>query len=107
MELVEPEVAYHLGKLSQDFRSGRIHEDDVSNADETQFQIDLNDGRTLEMRGDHNIRFADVVSGDQGMTMMLLIGGGSRAEFGITMIIFKNDGCYYQIRGTPDNVLGV
>eukprot|EP00171_Calliarthron_tuberculosum_P021419 IDg21419t1 len=56
-EFVEREVAYHLGFL---YESGALDEDCVFNADETHFVVDLNDGRTLAMKGDTNVKFADV-----------------------------------------------
>ena len=106
-QLIDREVAFHLGGLCRDFNSGVLHEEDVYNADETHFKIDTNDGRTLAMRGDEEVRFADVVSGDDGMTMMLLLGGCPQAEMGLPLIVFKNDNSSYPIRGVADDVPGV
>lgn len=106
-EVIEREVAFHLGQLRRDFQSGSIHEENVFNADETHFKIDTNDGKTLAMRGDEHIRFSDVVSGDDGMTMMLLLGGCPAAHMGMPFIVFKNGNSSYPIRGVADDVPGV
>lgn len=106
-ELIEREVAFHLGQLSRDFSSGLLKEDNVFNADETHFKLDTNDGRTLAMRGDENIKFADIVSGNEGMTLMLTLGGGSKARMEVPMLIFKNSNSSYPIRGLEDRVPGV
>lgn len=41
---------------------------------------DLTNGKTLAIKGDENVKFVDVVSGDIGMTMMVMLGGGSRSH---------------------------
>lgn len=106
IEMVEREVAYHLGCLKRDLESGRLDENFMFNADETHFVVDLNDGRTLAMKGDTNVKFADVVSGDVGMTMMVMLGGGCHAYLGVAFMIFQNDRSSYPIQGVPDNVPG-
>ena len=58
------------------------------------------------MKGDCNVRFADVVSGDEGMTMMVLLGGCPEAHMGLPMLVFKNGNRSYPIRAVPDNVPG-
>ena len=75
-ELIEREVAFHLGSLKRDFDVGVLNEADIYNADETHFCIDQHDQRTLSRRTDSDVKYADVVSGDDEMTMMVLIGGG-------------------------------
>lgn len=106
-ELIEREVAYHLVNLKRSFDDGIYLEDNVFNADETHFVVDLHDCRTLAMKGDTEVKFADVVSGDVGMTMMIMLGGGSRARLEIPFMIFQNERCSYPIQGVPDNVTGV
>lgn len=107
VEMVEREVSYHLGSLMRDFEAGVMDENFVYNADETHFVVDLNDGKTLAMKGDKDVSFADVVSGDVGMTMMVLLGGGCKAHLGAPFIIFQNDRSSYPIQGVPDNIPGV
>ena len=48
------------------------------NMDETHFVINVDNGRTLGVQGgDNDVMYADVVSGGEGMTMMLCITGGA------------------------------
>eukprot|EP00171_Calliarthron_tuberculosum_P023261 IDg23261t1 len=35
---------------------------------------------TVGLRGDDNVRYADVVSGDEGVTMMIRVTGGRDAH---------------------------
>ena len=74
-ERIERDVAYHLGQTALEFRSGTINENDISNADETHFLINLDKHRTLGRCGETAVKYADVVSGCQGMTMMVCIYG--------------------------------
>lgn len=107
IELIEREVAHHLGSMMREFQSGELDECVVFNADETHFVVDLNDGRTLAMKGDTDVKFADVVSGDVGMTMMVMLGGGSRSHLEVPFMIFQNERSSYPIQGVPDNIPGV
>lgn len=107
MEIIHRNVAYHIGQLARDFRSGRLREEDVFNADETHCVIHLHTNRTLAIRGEGEVKYADVVSGDEGMTLMVLLGGGCDAEMGIPLIIFKNSNRSYPIRGLPDETPGI
>lgn len=43
------------------------------NADETHFVIDNNDGCTLAIKGDKDVKFGAVVRGDHGVTLMVLL----------------------------------
>ena len=72
--------------------------------DETHFLINCNNGRTLVFRGDKEIKYADVVSGGIGMTMMVYITRGSRARIGAPMMIFQNPNRSYPINNLPDDV---
>jgi hypothetical protein len=76
---MEEEVAVHLGKLKRDLESGALIEDNVENGDETHFYINLDNGRTLGFIGDEHVKYADVVSGGIGMTMLLRNTGGKNA----------------------------
>ena len=106
-ELIEREVAFHLGFLMRGFSEKTLDEDCVFNADETHFSVNLDDGHTLAMKGDTEVKYSDVVNGDMGMTMMVMLGGGSKPRFEIPLIIFQNDRCSHPIRGVPDTVPGV
>ncbi|KAF0767390.1 hypothetical protein AaE_002854, partial [Aphanomyces astaci] len=89
-EHIEKTVAYHLGELQRGFASGDLDEDLLCNMDETHFVINEDNGRTLGFRGDSEVKYADVVSGGVGMTMMVFITGGTRARIGSPMMIFQN-----------------
>ena len=58
-------MAYHLGSLSRQFESGAIDENDIGNADETHFFINVDNKRTLGRCGDAEVKYADVVSGSE------------------------------------------
>lgn len=105
--MVEREVAFHFGHLMRDFNSGRLDETCMENADETHFFVDLNEGSTLAMKGDTNVKFSYVVSRDVGLTMMVLLHGGTQAHLGVPFIIFQNDRSSYPIMGLQYNIPGV
>lgn len=63
-EVIDKQVAYHLGVLSRLFTSGELSEDDVENADETHFVINMDNGCTLGFKGDECVKYADIVSGE-------------------------------------------
>ncbi|OWZ21184.1 hypothetical protein PHMEG_0004301 [Phytophthora megakarya] len=82
---IEKCVAFHLGELRQGFADGSLDEDAIENIDETHFVVDFDNGKTLGFSGEKHIKYADVVSGGEGMPM---VGN-------------------YPIRGVKDNVPGV
>jgi len=96
-----------LGKLQQEFNPGELDEDCVFNADETHFVIDQRNHKTLAMKGEASVKYADVVSGDEGMTMMVLISGGALSSIQVSFMIFQNQNSSYPIRGVPDDIPGV
>lgn len=104
---IEKSVAHHLGELKRGFESGALKEEMIENADETHFIFNMDNGRTIGFRGDEEIKYADLVSGDEGITMMVRLTGGRDARIQPPMLIFKNDNCSYPIRGVIDNVPGV
>ena len=58
--------------------------------DETHFVINMNNERTLRFRGDQAVKYADVVSGGEAMTMVVRITGGRRVTIKPPTIIFTN-----------------
>ncbi|KAL2642890.1 hypothetical protein R1flu_010477 [Riccia fluitans] len=72
---MEMTVAHHLGKLFREFTDGQLDEDMVENVDETHFIINMDNGRTLGFQGDQEVQYADVVSGVQGMIMIVRMFG--------------------------------
>ena len=60
------------------------------------------------MREDNDVKYADVVSGGQGMTMMVCITGGPSALIQAPMMILTNTNrTSYPIMQVPDNLPGV
>ena len=105
--LIEMETAYHLGVLQKGFQSGEFDENVMENLDETHFVVNLNNGRTLGFRGDTTVKYAEVVSGGESMTMVVRISGGRRSMIEAPMLIFTNENRSYPIRGLPDDIPGV
>jgi hypothetical protein len=79
-EQMKREEARHLGVLKRDFESGALDENCVENGDETHFVINLDNGRILGAFDETEIRYTDVVSGGIGMTMLVRVAGGARAQ---------------------------
>lgn len=104
---VEQEVARHLGKMKKGFESGEYDENHMSNADETHFIINMDNGKTMGFCGDKEVKYADVTSGGEGMTMLIRLSGGRKARIEPPLMIFKNKTRSYPIRGVPDDVPGV
>ena len=106
-KFIRKTVAFHLGMLKRGFESGQFQEDLIENADETHFIFNMDNGRTIGFRGEECVQYADVVAGDEDMTMMVRLTGGRDARFETPMLVFKNSNCSYPIRGVPDDVPGV
>lgn len=68
-------IAFHLGSLKRGFESGYLNEDRVENADETHFVFSMDNGRTIGLRGDEDVKYADAMSGDECITMMVRVTG--------------------------------
>lgn len=105
--LMEREVSSFLGCISKQFQSGVLTEDHVFNMDETHFCVNMDNGKTLTVRGHQEVKYADVSSGGVGMTMVVLISGGPASSIRPPMMIFQNENRSYPIRGLPDDVPGV
>lgn len=81
-EILNWKVSFHLDQLARDFRSGESMEEDKFNSDETNLVIQLHDNRTLDHKGDKSVKYAELVSGDGGMTLMVMIYGGRNSVIG-------------------------
>lgn len=101
---IEKEVSYHLGTLKQEFDEKLIDENDT---DETHFIINMDNLETLDKIGDQHVKYADVVSGGEGMTMMGRLSGGREAKIEPPFLAFQNKQRNYPIARVPDNVNGV
>ncbi|EGZ16438.1 hypothetical protein PHYSODRAFT_502225 [Phytophthora sojae] len=105
---IEKEVAFHLGELQRGFADGSLDENAIENIDETHFVIDFDTGKTLGFSGEQQTKYADVVSGGEGMTMVVrLLGGASARPPPSPMMIFMNAEGKHPIRGVPDYTPGV
>ncbi|KAE9165728.1 hypothetical protein PF005_g29485, partial [Phytophthora fragariae] len=104
---IEQAVASHLGKMKRGFEDGSLNEDTVENIDETHFVIDFDIGKTLGFVGEKKVKYADVVSGGEGMTMVVRISGGPGARILPPTMIFMNKDSSYPIRGVKDDTPGV
>jgi hypothetical protein len=104
---IERQVASHLGELQRGFESGIYDENTMENIDETHFVVDFDNVKTLGFGGENKVKYADVVSGGDGMTMVVRISGGPSAHLLPPMMIFSNDARSYPIRGVSNDVDGV
>jgi hypothetical protein len=104
---IEMQAAHHLGVLQRGFQTGIFDENLIVNIDETHFVVNVDNGRTLGFRGDTTVKYADVVSGGDSMTMVVRISGGRRSLIEAPMLIFTNGNGTYPIRGLDDNIPGV
>jgi hypothetical protein len=107
MEHIEKEIAYHLVVVAREFQSDALDENLFENADETHFVINMDNEKTLGFRGDNNVKYADVVSGGMGMTMLVRLTGGPGAIICAPFMILQNASGSYPIRGVPENFPGV
>ncbi len=104
---IERTVAYHLGQVQRLFEVGDMDENMVENMDETHFIYNMGDHKTLSIRGDKKVNYADVVSGGDGFTMALRLRGGVSARLEDPFLIFKNRDRNYPMANLQDNVPGV
>lgn len=69
-------IAFPLGKLRHDFVSGALIEHKLENADETQFVVSLDNGRTFGFCGENDGKYSDVISQGMGMKMFVRLTRG-------------------------------
>jgi hypothetical protein len=85
-EYIEHFVAFHLGLLKHQFDLGELDENLIEIADETSFIINYDNEKTLVFKGDKHVKYADVVFGGIGMTMIVKVtrrqGAKITAPFG-------------------------
>ena len=67
----------------------------------------MDNGKTLGFRGDNDVKYADVVSGGMGMTMVVRLIGGPGSIICSPFMIFQNPNYSYPIRRVPDDIPGV
>lgn len=101
------EVSFNFRNLNRALNDGTPREKFVYKADETHFLMDKNDGRKCAMKLANDIKFADVMSDDHGITMMDMLGGCLNYRICVPFMIFKKLACSYPIRTILDTVRGV
>lgn len=62
--MVDRRMAFHISQVLRDFRSGLLKEEDVYNAEETHWDIQLHNNRILSERGYTSVGYAEVLSVD-------------------------------------------
>lgn len=67
----------------------------------------MDNGKTLDFSGDTEVRYADVTSGGEVITMLMCLCGGASARIETPLPIFMNNNPSYPIRRVPDDVPGV
>ncbi len=70
------------------------------------FVINMDNGSTLGFAGDDNVKYADVVIGGEGITMIGRLTGRKRAQNETPFLIFINRSRNYPVRNLPDDVPG-
>ncbi|CAM6124006.1 unnamed protein product [Calypogeia fissa] len=103
-EFMERTVAYHIGIVQRQFQAGELNEDMVENIDETHFVFNMDNGKTLGFLGDTEVKYANVVSGGEGMTLVVRLSGGRDSCIQTPMLIFTNALQSHPIQGVPDDV---
>ena len=97
-------TASYLSVLCRGFSNGTFSENVMENINETYFVMNMNNGRTVEFKGDITIPYVEVVSGGVSMTMVIRIYGGRRSTIKIPMLIFTNSNCSYHVYDLDDNI---
>lgn len=63
----------------------------------------IDNGCTLGFVGDDDVKYADVVSSGECMTIVVRLSGGRDAMITTLFMVFMNKDHNYAIRGTPDD----
>lgn len=89
---MEKEVIFHLGVAARAFRNGQLDDDLLENVDETHFVVNMDNGKDLAFVGCEEVKYADVASGGEDMTIMVRI----------TAVNYRNSAAIYCF---PEQVL--
>lgn len=104
---IEKETTHHFEWLNRAFESEELKEDDLKNADETHFVRNMDDGVTLGLMGENNVKYANVVSDGEAIKMMVRTTEGRRKDTQPPFQIFKSSLRSHPIRELPDIIPGV
>jgi hypothetical protein len=94
---IEMQAAHHLGVLQRGFQTGIFNDNLIENINEIHFVINMDNGHTLGFRGDTTMKYADVVSGGDSVTMVVRISKGHQSLIQAPMPIFMNGNNRYPI----------
>ena len=86
------------------FESRLFDENLIENIDEMHFVVNMDNGRTLGFWSDTLVKYAEVVSGEDSMTMVFQISERRRLMIKTPMLIFTNPNNSYPIQGLNDNI---
>jgi hypothetical protein len=103
-QLLEKELAYHLGQLKAGFENGEFDPNNCYNVDETHFILDMRSGQIFVPKGEKDVKIMEVVSGSEGFTVVMTLKGGVDAKVMNLFVIFRNQDSSYPIQNVPDNV---
>lgn len=103
LEDTEKDVAAHLRKFSRKLSFGLWDEEDIGNAHETHFVINVDKGKKPGFGADKQVKYGDVVSGSEGFTMMVRLNDGLPRRTASPFLIFRNKDCNYPVRSVPDS----
>lgn len=87
-EQKERDVAFHLGVVCKAFSNEESNEDMVEKFDETHFVVNRDNGRNLSFAGCGKVKFSDLSSGGEGMTMMVPITGAKCGSYSHRSLFF-------------------
>lgn len=101
---IEVVVAAHLRMLCILIICGAVEEDDLSNADETHFVINVGKGTKLGFLGCAEGEYADVASGRESFIVMVRFSCVREAGIEPRFLVLTKKSRSYPIRGTPHEV---
>lgn len=67
----------------------------------------MGNGKTVGFSGETDIKYADVLTGGEGMNMLVWSSGGRDAKIEPLFMVLKNIDRKYPMSGTPDGAPGV
>lgn len=71
------------------------------------FSDQIGQRKSLGFCGDEKFKYADIISGGEGMEMFIRIFGGPRKLVAVPFMVFKNKFCSYHIQGALNTAPGV
>ena len=96
-----------MGVLQQALENGLFDKNLMENVDKTHFVVNLDNSHILRFRRDTTVKYAEVVSGGNSITMVIKIYGGRESMIEMPMLIFTNLASNYPICNLEDNILRI